>query len=136
QPTQITAVELAEWIRDRKPDLRVIDARPQAAFDEYHLPRAERIDSLASMQFKRDETIVVVSGAALTNRNFYILRGGVRAWIDEVMNPTITADATPPGRAAYERASIVSRYFGGVPRIVDKLPATRASAAAVRRRGC
>jgi hypothetical protein len=51
QPTQITAVELAEWIRDRKPNLRVIDLRPEAAFDEYHLPRAERFDSFASAQF-------------------------------------------------------------------------------------
>ena len=136
QPSQITAVELAEWIRDRKPGLRVIDLRPEAAFDEYHLPRAERVDSLASMQFKPDETIVVVSGGAVTNHDIYVLQGGVRAWIDEVMNPTITADATPAARAAYDRASVVSRYFGGVPRIVDKLPATRVNAAAVRRRGC
>jgi len=131
----ISAVELAEWIRDRKPNLRIIDLRSEAAFDEYHLPRAERFDSLASAQLKPDETIVLVSGAA-TNRDVYVLRGGVRAWIDEVMNPTITADAPPDARAAYERASIVSRYFGGVPRIVDNLPATRVNAAAVRRRGC
>jgi hypothetical protein len=52
------------------------------------------------------------------------------------MNPTITADATPALRAAFQRASIVSRYFGGVPRIVDKLPAVRTNATAVRRRGC
>jgi len=136
QTPQISAVELAEWIRDRKPNLRVVDLRSEAAFDEYHLPRAERIDSLASLQFKSDETIVVVSGAVLANANVLVLRGGVRAWIDEVMNPTITTDATPAARAAYDRASIVSRYFGGVPRIVDKLPATRVNAAAVRRRGC
>jgi hypothetical protein len=60
----------------------------------------------------------------------------MQAWIDEVMNPTITADAQPSARAAYERASIVSRYFGGVPRVVDKLPAAHTNAAAVRRRGC
>jgi len=133
---QISAVELAEWIRDRKPGLRVVDLRSEAAFEEYHLPRAERADSLASMQFNANETIVVVSGAAVADRNVYVLRGGVPAWIDEVMNPTITADATPAARAGYDRASIVSRYFGGVPRIVDKLPATRANAVAVRRRGC
>ena len=136
QPAQISAVELAEWIRDRKPGLRVVDLRSEAAFEEYHLPRAERADSLASMHFKANETIVVVSSAAVADRNIYVLRGGVRAWIDEVMNPTITADAPPAARAAYDRASIVSRYFGGVPRIVDKLPATRANAVAVRRRGC
>jgi len=131
----IAPVELAEWIRDRKPDLRVIDLRSEEAFEEYHLPRAERFDSIAAAHLKSNETIVLVDGA-VGERNVYVLRGGVRAWTDEVMNPTITANATPAARAAYDRASIVSRYFGGVPRIVDKLPATRVNAAAVRRRGC
>jgi rhodanese-related sulfurtransferase len=135
QPS-VTAIQLAEWIRDRKPGLRVIDLRPEAEFDDYHLPRAERVRSIASTQFKPDETIVIVSGGAPANRNAYVLRGGIAAWIDEVMNPTITADATPAARAAFQRASVVSRYFGGVPRVVDKLPSTRANAAAVRRRGC
>ena len=127
-------VELAEWIRDRKPHLRVVDVRSELEFDEYHLPRAERLTS--STTFAPDDTVVLVAGGSVRARNVYVLRGGVQAWIDEVMNPTIAADAPPSVRAAYQRASIVSRYFGGVPRIVDKLPATRANANAVRRRGC
>jgi rhodanese-related sulfurtransferase len=130
----VAPVELAEWIRDRKPHLRVVDVRPEAEFDEYHLPRAERFTSATT--FAPDDTIVLVAGGSVRARNIYVLRGGVQAWIDEVMNPTITAGALPPARAAYERASIVSRYFGGVPRVVDRLPAVRANAAAVRRRGC
>jgi rhodanese-related sulfurtransferase len=130
----VAPVELAEWIRDRKPHLRVIDARSEAEFDEYHLPRAERFTSSAT--FATDDTIVLVAGGSVRGRDVYVLRGGIQAWIDEVMNPTITADAPAPVRAAYERASIVSRYFGGVPRAIDKLPKTRANAAAVRRRGC
>ena len=132
--TFIAPVELAEWIRDRKPHLRVIDVRSEEEFDEYHLPRAERITS--STTFAPDDTIVLVAGGSVRARNVYVLRGGVQAWIDEVMNPTITADAPPSARAAYERASIVSRYFGGVPRVVDKLPATHFNASTVRRRGC
>jgi len=131
----VAPVELAEWIRDRKPNLRVVDVRSEAEFDEYHLPRAERFTS--STAFAPDDTIVFVAGGERSvHRDVYVLRGGVHAWIDEVMNPTITADAPPSTRAAYERASIVSRYFGGVPRVVDKLPAARANATAVRRRGC
>jgi rhodanese-related sulfurtransferase len=129
----VAPVELAEWIRDRKPGLRIIDLRPEAQFEEHHLPRAERFDSLAAAQVKPGETIVLVSGDAPAD---FVLRGGVQAWIDEVMNPTITEGATPEERAAYARASVVSRYFGGVPRIVDKLPATRAKPSTVRRRGC
>ena len=130
----VAPVELAEWIRDRKPNLRVIDVRSEGEFEEYHLPRAERLTS--STAFAPDDTIVLVAGGSVRARNVYALRGGVQAWIDEVMNPTIAADAPPSARAAYERASIVSRYFGGVPRVVDKLPATHVNANAVRRRGC
>jgi hypothetical protein len=137
---EVTPVELAEWIRDRKPELRIIDLRPEAEFDDYHLPRAENVASLASTSFKPTETIVLVSGDAKgVDRDVYILRGGVRGWIDEVMNPTIIENASPEARAAYQRASIVSRYFGGVPRIVDKVqvkPSDAAAAKAVRRRGC
>ena len=129
----LAPVELAEWIRDRKPHLRVVDTRTEAEFDAYHLPRAERLTS--STTFAPDDTIVLVAGGSVRSRNVYVLRGGIQAWIDEVMNPTITAEAAPSARAAYQRASVVSRYFGGVPRVVDKLPA-RANAATVRRRGC
>src|SRR5205807_2671959 len=129
----VSPVELAEWIRDRKPHLRVVDTRTEAEFDAYHLPRAERLTS--STTFAPDDTIVLVAGGSVRSRNVYVLRGGIQAWIDEVMNPTITAEAAPSARAAYQRASVVSRYFGGVPRVVDKLPA-RANAATVRRRGC
>jgi rhodanese-related sulfurtransferase len=130
----VTAVELAEWIRDRKPGLRVIDLRTEAEFDEYHLPRAERV---ASTPFKPSETIVLVGSQSLGGRDVYILRGGIQSWIDEVMNPTIASDASPAARAAFQRASSVSRYFGGVPRVVDKLPPAKGNTAAtVRRRGC
>jgi rhodanese-related sulfurtransferase len=130
----VAPVELAEWIRDRKPNLRIIDVRSEAEFDEYHVPRAERFTS--STTFASDDTIVLVAGGTVRARNVYVLRGGVQAWIDEVMNPTITADAPAAAHVAFQRASIVSRYFGGVPRVVDRLPAARTNAAAVRRRGC
>ncbi len=137
---EVSPVELAEWIRDRKPELRVIDTRSEAEFDEYHLPRAEHVD-IESVAFKPAETIVLVAGDGQgIDHQVYVLRGGVRGWIDEVMNPTITENASPAERAAYQRASIVSRYFGGVPRVVDKPRAkssdTAAAVRAVRRRGC
>ena len=136
---EVSPVELAEWIRDRKPELRVIDPRPAAEFDDYHLPRAENV-SPASAAFKPTETIVLVAGDGQgIDHQVYVLRGGVRGWIDEVMSPTITENASPAERAAYQRASIVSRYFGGVPRVVDQPLAKSSDTAAVkavRRRGC
>jgi len=159
----VTALELAAWIKDRKPGLRVVDLRDAAAFDVYHLPRAERIalESLASTPFRATDTVVLVSdgGAhaaqawvllqALGLRRVTFLRGGLNEWIDTVLNPTIGADAAPGPLAAFRRVSELSRYFGGVPRVVDAPPTGSAAprvpagtpepptkAAAVRGRGC
>ena len=161
----VTAVELAEWIRGRKPGLRVIDLRPAVEFETYHVPRAERIalESLGSTPFRATETIVLISGGgahaaqawvllqALGHKQVFFLRGGLQEWIDDVMNPTILASASPRAMAEFKRVGEISRYFGGVPRIVDKLdprPAnsdasgdrsessTSDAAAAIRRRGC
>ena len=38
----VTGIELAEWIRSRKPGLRVIDVRPDSEYTAYHVPGAER----------------------------------------------------------------------------------------------
>jgi len=135
----ISPLELAEWIHDRKPGLRIIDLRTEAEFDEYHVPRAEHV-SIESAHFKASETIVLVGANASTTLDepsAYLLRGGVQGWIDDVLNPTIAADAPPDARATFKRVSEVSRYFGGIPRIVDKgQPVKANTAATVRRRGC
>jgi rhodanese-related sulfurtransferase/uncharacterized membrane protein YedE/YeeE len=163
----VTAIELAEWIRGRKAGLRIVDLRTAAEFETYHLPRAERIaiESLASAPFHAADTIVLISGGgahaaqawvllqALGYKQVYFLRGGLQEWIDDVMNPTILATTPPQAMAEFKRVGEISRYFGGVPRIVDKVeprPAnaegapegdgsassTSDAAAAIRRRGC
>jgi len=169
----ITALELAEWIKDRRPGLRVLDVRSVEEYQAYHVPTAEHLalDSLATTPFRADETLVLYSegGAhsaqawvllrALVYRKVFFLRGGVYEWLEQVMNATL-ADTTRAARAAFEQASVLSRYFGGVPRsdlrprpVDDALPIPRADSAArgpvpvpahatatrileVRRRGC
>lgn len=103
----VTALELAQWIKDRKPGLRVISVPPVSS----RLPGAEEValESLTKTPFAKDETIVLVSdgGAhaaqawvflrALGHRNVFFLRGGIAEWNAEVLNPPT---ATP-----------VTRYF-------------------------
>jgi len=141
----VTALELAQWIKDRRPHLRIIDVRSPEEFAAYHVPRAERValDSLAFAAFRKDETIVLYSegGAhaaqawvflrALGYEKVFFLRGGVYEWLEEVMNPTL-GDTTPAARAAFDRAAVLSRYFGGVPRS-DLRPPTRDDAIAIPR---
>jgi rhodanese-related sulfurtransferase len=145
----VDAIELAGWIRQRKPGLRVIDLRSSEEFEEYHIPRAEpmTIQALAAMPLRSSETVVLYSGGGahaaqgwvfLRSRGFenvYFLRGGLAEWIDQVMNPTLPKNASPQDVARFARTAELSRYFGGLPRTgVD--PAPSQSSAAVRRRGC
>jgi rhodanese-related sulfurtransferase len=127
----VTAIELAEWIRERRPGLRVVDIRSNDEFDALHIPTAERIplSDLSKTPFRRDETIVLYSegGAhagqgwvflrALGYTQVYFLRGGVREWLDDVMSPVIAPTATDSARKAFARVSDLSRYFGGSPRV-------------------
>lgn len=128
----VTALELAQWIRDHKAGLRILDLRSAEEFGTYHLPRAERmpIESLVATKFGPNETLVLISdgGAhaaqgwvllqSLGYRKVYFLRGGVGEWIDQVMSPA--------------KPSELTRYFGGMPRTG---PAAD-DAGAIRRRGC
>lgn len=125
----VTALELAEWIKERRPGLRVLDVRTPEEYEAYHVPTAEHLalDSLTRMPFRTDETLVLYSegGAhaaqawvflrALGYRKVFFLRGGLYEWLDQVMNPRL-ADTSVAARGSFARASIVSRYFGGVPR--------------------
>jgi rhodanese-related sulfurtransferase len=134
----VTAVELAQWIRERKSGLRVLDVRTDSEFEAYHVPTAERVplSSLAATHFEPNETLVLYSegGAHAAQgwvllrtaglRNVYFLRGGLLEWIDDVMNP-----ATP---------SELTRYFGGTPRLTTvPIPGAGGTLVArMRRRSC
>jgi rhodanese-related sulfurtransferase len=131
----VTAVELAGWIRDRKPRLRIIDIRDSASFEESHVPGAVRasLDEVAVTPVKDGETIVLYSGGGahaaqawvlLRSRGMkdvFFLRGGYDEWMDEVINPQVPRNAPPEERAAMDSVAALSRYFGGVPRNVDSL---------------
>src|SRR5688572_1080206 len=138
----VTAVELARWIRDRKPGLRVIDLREAFEYEAYHVPSATNVQlrSLIATPPATRSTIVLVSeGGAhaaqgwvflrtMGYHDVYFLRGGLQEWIDDVMNPV---------NAAPEVAEL-SRYFGGKPSRNDT-PRSESAAErvrALRRRGC
>ena len=130
----VTAIELAAWIKDRKPGLRVLDLRPEAEFDEYHIPGAENVafDALLRARHASTDTLVLISdgGAhaaqgwvflrALGHQHVYFLRGGLGEWLDDVMNPAKTTALT--------------RYFGGTPRSATE--ARTNTVTNMRRRGC
>jgi rhodanese-related sulfurtransferase len=118
----VAAMQLAEWIRARKPGLRIIDVRSSEEFEAYHVPGSKQRsrESLASMAVRPNDTVVLISddGANVphvSDGNVYVLRGGIRAWTADVLNPTLPHNASPEAAAAFKKASEMSRYFGGAP---------------------
>lgn len=146
----VTAVELAQWIKDRHPGLRVVDVRSLTDFDAYHIPTAEQINvsQLVDAPFKTDETIVLYSdgGAraaqgwvflrALGYPHVYFLRGGLYEWLDDVINPTISGNPSDSARALWGKVESLSRYFGGVPRSGNVAKPAASEVPRIRRRGC
>jgi len=128
-------IEIARWVRDGSPDVRLIDLRSDSQFAAYHIPGAEQVspEGLRRGQWRRDETIVIytdedaraLEAARLLRargvERARVLRGGVLAWIDSIAEPrldTLPASATPAERAARREHLELSRYFGGTPVVV------------------
>ena len=87
----VTATELAQWIHDKKPGLRLVDVRTPAEFAKSHMDGAENIpmESIATAAFPPSDTIVLLSegGAHAAQawvllqvrgyRNVFFLRDGI-----------------------------------------------------------
>lgn len=132
----VTAVELAAWIKERRPDLRVVDVRTPDEFDAYHVPTAERIsiDSIGTSTLRPSELIVLYSegGAhaaqawvllrALGYKNVYFLRGGLYEWLEQIISPSLPTNASPKDSTEFVKTMEISRYFGGVAHSASDLP--------------
>ena len=125
-PERIDAIQLAQWIHDRKPDLHVIDLRDEASFDEYHVPTSRRGPIPAS------GTVVLITDGKTAAKDHPSVDIG--EWVAGVMNPTLPENAPADQVAAFEKASVLSRYFGGLPRRTNDK--ANKSTWVVRRRGC
>lgn len=159
----VTALDVARWIRNGQPDLRLVDVREDSLFDAYHIPGAERIaaDGLSRRDWRRDEKVVVYAedngkarraAGALRSRgvaHVHVLRGGLLSWVDAIVEPQLAALATtaaPAEQAARREHLELSRYFGGTPVVspaampaTAPIPSRQSDAAAVARiirRGC
>ncbi|HEX9631752.1 MAG TPA: rhodanese-like domain-containing protein [Gemmatimonadales bacterium] len=157
EANRLSALDVAAWLRDRKPNLTILDVRPDsAAFAEFHLPRA-RHASLAELRaLTRDPGMTIVvygDGGDLAARAWVVLRvlghdtvrvmpDGVGDWLAAVLNPTLPSDATAEARDAFATQAELSRYFGGLPRIVppgEHADSTATAATLLQRtsrRGC
>ena len=149
----VAALELAQWIHDHKPRLRIVDVRGAAEFADYHLPRSERGTKLVAS--KPGETLVIIDDARTTSgighrpieivRSWFTAKHGQRTTINEQR----TAISEQRGRDIYylrggvgewladvmspTQPSELTRYFGGQPRAGWGAPP---AVHTIRRRGC
>jgi rhodanese-related sulfurtransferase len=126
----VTAAELADWIIQGDTEYRLIDIREPGPFAEYHIPTAENVSivGLSDYPLLRNERIVLYSQGGIHSaqawmllkargyRGVYMILGGLDAWMDEVLFPSLAPDASPQEQARFERARFVSEFFGGTPR--------------------
>jgi len=126
----VTAVELAHWIQNDKPGLRILDIRSDSEFAELHIPGAKRVPlgEIARMPIDGAATYVLYSEGgthaaqgwfllkARGVKTAYFLRGGLYEWLEQVMNPRV-ASSTPQAQRDSIRA--LTLWFGGKMELVD-----------------
>ena len=131
----VTAAELATWIRDDKPRLRVLDIRADSEFADFHIPGATRVPlaEIARMPLDSAATYVLYSEGgthaaqgwfllrARGVKNVFFLRGGLYEWLEQVMNPRV-ASTTPQAQRDSVRA--LTLWFGGKMTVVDSASTT------------
>jgi len=127
----VTAPELAAWIIEGRADYRLLDLRTEQDYGAYHIPTAENVPltGLADYPLLRNEKIVLYSEGGIHSaqawmllrargyEGVYMVLGGLDSWKDEVIFPTLSADADVQARAQFERAAHVAKFFGGGARV-------------------
>jgi rhodanese-related sulfurtransferase len=128
---EIAVVELAEWIRARRPEVLLLDVRSTDALQRDGLPGARPATDFDASAPAADDTVILygdrqVDETAAENlrarwktRRILRLHGGVDAWNAEVMFPTLRADASARQQREFAPRAQLSRYFGGTPRVLS-----------------
>jgi rhodanese-related sulfurtransferase len=149
----VDALELAEWIRDRRPGLRIVDVREGLDSATYRIPGARAIgmDSVGGIATAPGDLVVLYSdgGAHAAQawvllrarglRDVRVLKDGMAAWEDEVLSPAIPAVPDDSARQRFDRARTLALWFGGHPRLVplpDGIPVPPAEPRRRRRNTC
>ncbi len=149
----IDVVDVAQWIRDQRDGLQIVDVRAAQSFARFNIPTARNIP-IAELGVSGLDTagVVVVYGdtadveegarailGALGFDSVFVLPSGADSWVAEILNPMVPRDASEAERTAFDRVAELSRYFGGLPRVVDRVEfdqSARVSLEKTLRRGC
>lgn len=146
----VDALDLAQWIREGRPGLRVIDVREALDTGTYLIPGAAPvgIEDLDTLTVAASDQVVLYSdgGAHAAQawvllrvrgiRNALVLKDGMAAWEDEVLSPVPPAVLDDSAQVRFTRARELSLWFGGFPRIMPTTDGDRKTPRSRRRRTC
>lgn len=151
----VDALQLAVWIRDARPGLRILDVREHLDEDStlYAIPGAQRVAlaDVANLALAPNEHLVLYSdgGAHAAQAwvilrargvsDVHVLRDGLAAWEDDVLSPAIPATTDSAEARRYAEIRALSLWFGGRPRVADafeRATTLRSSLPRRRRRTC
>jgi rhodanese-related sulfurtransferase len=146
----VDALDLADWIREGRSGLRVIDVREELDTGTYLIPGAIAIglEELDTLVVHPGEQVVLYSdGGAHAAQAWVLLRvrglddvlvlkDGMAAWEDEVLSPLPASTPDDSATARFARARALSLWFGGFPRIMPIDPSAASQPRGRRRRTC
>ncbi|MBI3789978.1 MAG: YeeE/YedE family protein [Gemmatimonadetes bacterium] len=126
----VDPLELAELIRTHARGLRVIDVREGVDSETYVIPGAVLVPlaKVPAMPVAAGDQVVLYSdgGAHAAQAwvllrlrgltNVRVLKDGIAAWEDEVLNPVLAPAADSAARERQARVRALSLWFGGHPR--------------------
>jgi rhodanese-related sulfurtransferase len=147
----VEALQLAQWIREGRRGLRILDVSESVDTADYVIPGAEivPIEKLSSLEIGRDEFVVLYSeGGAHAAQAWVLMRmrgltdvrvlkDGLAAWEDEVMSPLIAPGLSGADSTRQARQRELTIWFGGTPRtsgVPSAVPTGVSSKAPARRR--
>ncbi len=130
----IEPFDLAEKIISGTQYFILVDLRSEKEYEQGTIPFAINLSvkDLMAGALQRNQQIVLFSDddtkslnawlalKSLDYKNVFILKGGYKGWVDNVLFPKIPAEVSQNEKEKYEKIKQVSLYFGGKPLLVSE----------------
>lgn len=130
----IEPFDLAEKIISGTQYFILVDLRSKKEYEQGTIPFAINLSvkDLMAGALQRNQQIVLFSDddtkslnawlalKSLDYKNVFILKGGYKGWVDNVLFPKIPAEVSQNEKEKYEKIKQVSLYFGGKPLLVSE----------------
>ncbi len=130
----IEPFDLAEKIISGTQYFILVDLRSEREYEQGTIPFAINLSvkDLMNGILQRNQQIVLFSDddtkslnawialKALDYKNVFVLKGGYKGWVDNVLFPKVPAEVSQNEKEKYEKIKQVSLYFGGKPLLVSE----------------